>query len=60
MRMGVELDRWERPVAYYILSGHEGDEFGLTRPTRRERIPADEMMLVTQTERPHQVLVCRG
>ena len=56
VRMGVELDRWERPVAYYILNGHEGDEFGLTRPTRRERIPADEMMLVTQTERPHQVL----
>ena len=56
VRMGVELDRWERPVAYYILNGHEGDEFGVTRPTKRQRIPADEMMLVTQTERPHQVL----
>ena len=56
VRMGVERDKWERPVAYYILNGHEGDEFGMSRPTKRERIPADEIILVTQTERPHQVV----
>ena len=56
IRMGVERDKWERPQAYWILNGHEGDEFGMDRPTRRERIPADEIMLITQTERPHQVL----
>ena len=56
IRLGVERDRFEKPVAYYILNGHEGDEFGMMRPTKRERIPADEMILVTITERPHQVL----
>ncbi len=56
IRMGIECDKWGKAVAYHILNGHEGDEFGMNRPTRRERIPADEIMLVTQTERPHQVL----
>lgn len=56
VRMGVERDKWERPVAYWLLNGHEGDEFGMDRPTRRERIPADEILLVTMTERPHQVV----
>ena len=56
VRMGVERDKWERPVAYWLLNGHEGDEFGMDRPTKRERIPADEIILVTVTERPHQVI----
>jgi len=56
VRMGVERDKWEKPVAYWILNGHEGDEFGMNRPTRRERIPADELMLIQQVDRPHQAL----
>ena len=42
VRMGIELDAFERPVAYHILNGHEGDDFGMKRPTRRDRVPADE------------------
>lgn len=56
IRMGVEHDKWEKPVAYHLLNGHEGDEYGMNRPTKRERIPADEIILVTQTERPHQII----
>ena len=56
VRMGVERDKWERPVADYILNGHEGDEFGMDRPTKRERVPADLIMLVAMTERAHQVI----
>jgi lambda family phage portal protein len=56
VRMGVERDKWERPIAYWILNGHEGDEWGMDRPTKRERVPADQILLITQTERPHQVV----
>ena len=55
VRMGVELDKWERAVAYYILNGHEGDDYGVGRPTRRDRVPADEIIMPFIAERPHQV-----
>ena len=29
VRMGIELDKWERPVAYHILNGHKGDDWGI-------------------------------
>lgn len=56
VRMGIELDAYERPVAYHILNGHEGDDFGITRPTKRERVPADEIIMPFFAERPHQVI----
>lgn len=56
IRMGVERDKYERPVAYWLLNGHEGDDHGLNYPTKRERIPASECLLVQQTERPHQAV----
>ena len=55
VRMGIELDAFERPVAYHILNGHEGDDFGMKRPTRRDRVPADEIIMPFIAERPHQV-----
>lgn len=56
VRMGIELDAFERPVAYYILNGHEGDDFGMKRPTRRDRVPADEIIMPYIAERPHQII----
>lgn len=42
IRMGVEIDRWNRPVAYWIWSCYAEDMTGL--PRVRERIPADEIL----------------
>lgn len=41
IRMGVELDRRNRPVAYWVWSRYAEDMDGLERV--RERIPAEEM-----------------
>jgi len=54
VRMGVETDKWERPVAYHLLTNHTGDEY-LGKPTARERVPADEILQPFIAERPHQV-----
>ena len=56
VRMGIELNEWEQPVAYHLLNGHVGDEYGMSRPTKRERVQADEIIMPFITERPHQVI----
>lgn len=44
VRMGVEIDRWGRPVAYYFMKGHPGDyAFGISQ-TDLERVPAREVI----------------
>lgn len=44
VRMGVELDRWKRPIAFHLLTRHPG-EGGVSRGARRrERIPASEIV----------------
>jgi lambda family phage portal protein len=46
IRMGVEFDRWRRPVAYYVLTDHPHDFFygqGYNRK-KYERIPADQVL----------------
>lgn len=46
VRMGVELDRFKRPVAYYKLNYHPGD-FDYTSAITRDkhtRIPAEQMI----------------
>lgn len=55
VRMGVELDDWERPVAYYLLRDHPGDT--QQRPPARGRhlrIPAGELLHTFEPWRPHQ------
>lgn len=53
VRMGVELDDWERPVAYWLLNDHPGDV--LRRAEERyDRIPASEMIHTFDPWRPHQ------
>ena len=58
IRMGVEVDRWSRPVAYWFLPKHPGDylingtqqaEFG--NPVR---VPAEEVVHLFITQRPGQ------
>lgn len=53
IRMGVEIDEWERPVAYWMLNDHPGDI--LRRAEERyERIPASELIHTFDPWRPHQ------
>jgi lambda family phage portal protein len=58
IRMGVELDQWARPVAYYFFTYHPGDyPFGGERVNdtgRRVRIPADEIIHPFATSRAGQ------
>jgi lambda family phage portal protein len=53
VRMGVEVDRDDRPVAYWLLDAHPADaQFSATaQPQKRTRIPADQIIhLYDQTE----------
>ena len=55
IRMGIELDKFKKPVAYHVLSYHPGD-YDYSRPTGKStkhiRIPADRKLYtcMTQTE----------
>jgi lambda family phage portal protein len=47
IRFSVELDKYNAPVAYWILTRHPGDLFmynGNIPNTYRERVPADEII----------------
>lgn len=59
VRMGVEVDKWGRPVAYHILKKHPGDfQFGSNdvsvRGRDRVRVPASEIIHLFIQERPGQ------
>ena len=57
IRMGVEIDEWQRPVAYYFFQKHPGDyQYGeKTNPYRKRiRIPAEEVIHLYRHERPLQ------
>ena len=58
IRMGVEVDRWNRPVAYWFLPKHPGDylvtgsqQAQLGNPVR---VPADEVIHLFVSTRPGQ------
>lgn len=54
-RMGVELDRWGRPVRYAFLTKHPGDSsFGPSTTARHRLIPAGEVLHLYLMERPGQ------
>lgn len=45
IRMGVELDKWKKPVAYWFLTSHPGDfQHANNRAAMRRRIPAEEIL----------------
>lgn len=56
-RMGVELDRWGRPVRYAFLTKHPGDSSVGGTPVGADRhrfVPASEVLHLYLMERPGQ------
>jgi lambda family phage portal protein len=53
VRMGVEVDAWEKPIAYWMLKAHPGDIYQRAEE-RYERIPAGELIHTFDPWRPHQ------
>jgi lambda family phage portal protein len=57
IRMGVEVDRWQRPVAYHFFQKHPGDfQYGQKGNPyqKRIRVPADEVIHLFRADRPLQ------
>lgn len=56
IRMGVEVDEWQRPVAYWLYPHHPGDyQFPVSSKTSRLlRVPANEIIHLYVCERPGQ------
>lgn len=56
IRMGVEMDEWGRPVAYWLYPKHPGDmQFaGLAASSHWQRVPAEEIIHLHLIERPGQ------
>lgn len=55
IRMGIELDSYGRATAYYIRTGHPGENTVTLGAKRYERVPADQIIHLFLTERPGQV-----
>jgi len=51
VRLGVEVDTWGKPVAYWVNPGHPSDFGG---SLLRERIPADQIVHLFDVYRPNQ------
>ncbi|MAY42391.1 MULTISPECIES: phage portal protein [unclassified Neptuniibacter] len=54
IRMSVELDQWEKPVAYHLLVNHPGDSTYSWQGNEYERVPAEEIIHTFIPWRPHQ------
>jgi lambda family phage portal protein len=59
IRMGVEVDSWGRPVAYWFLQRHPGDYGVMPNSEKvgtgnRKRVPAEEIIHLFNTERTGQ------
>jgi lambda family phage portal protein len=56
IRMGVEVDEWQRPVAYWMHPRHPGDMLmSVSTPTGAYlRVPAQDIIHVALFERPYQ------
>jgi lambda family phage portal protein len=55
VRMGVEIDEWDRTRALHLLSTHPGDAHAAPAGTRRVRIPARDVLHPYLVERPSQL-----
>lgn len=52
IRMGVEVDRWGRPAAYWMYPTHPGDyQFSAIQPAAFLRVPAEEIIHLYLVER---------
>ena len=55
IRMGVELNAYSRPVAYWLRTQHPGERAGLNHAAQiRERVPAHEISHIFLRDRPEQ------
>jgi lambda family phage portal protein len=54
LRMGVEFDRWMRPVAYHLLTEHPGDNVWSYNSRQYQRIPAEQILHPFIAERYQQ------
>lgn len=55
VRLGIEVDRFMRPVAYYIRERHPGDwRFSPHAADRIERVPASDIFHLRIIDRPTQ------
>ncbi len=55
IRMGVEIDKWGRPVAYHLYERHPGDfQFTSSVGQRLIRVPASEIIHLFICDRPGQ------
>ena len=50
IRMGVEVNRWSRPVAYHLWSGHPSE----WNKSERVRVPAADIIHLGDPDRPGQ------
>jgi lambda family phage portal protein len=53
VRNGIELNKWRKPVAYYLWTRHPGDYYS-PQGFQRERIPADEIIHLYRPTRTEQ------
>jgi lambda family phage portal protein len=56
IRMGVEVDQWQRPVAYWLYPRHPGDFLAGATMTSQNyiRVPAEEIIHIALFDRPYQ------
>ena len=55
IRMGIEYNEWDRPIAYHLRKKHPGDSFlSLGNNTEYERVPATEIIHCYVPERSTQ------
>ncbi len=54
IRMGVEFDKWFRPVAYHLLSEHPGDGMWTYNSMDFQRVPAEQIIHLFMVERFNQ------
>lgn len=55
VRMGIEYNEWDRPVAYHVLNRHPGEVVGTAYHAEKyDRIPATDILHLFFSERPSQ------
>lgn len=54
IRMGIEVDKTHRPIAYFIKNGHPGDRYFTGKDNKSLRVPADEIYHIYMPTRTHQ------
>jgi lambda family phage portal protein len=55
VRMGIEYNEWDRPVAYHVLNRHPGEIVGTAYHAEKyDRIPATDILHLFFSERPSQ------